>query len=96
MAPKRHYTRIRTLTRGLQDLIDAWDPAGLLGAGAPPDEYHCLVTPILSHLERGDDSAKLTAWLHSHIADHFGVPSTDARDFAEKAVAWHAAQPKPA
>ena len=93
MAPKRHYTRLRKNSRGLHDLIDAWDPVGLLEIGAPKDEYGCLVEPILGHLVRGDTPEQLAAWLHSHIADHFGTSSPNARAFAEKACAWYRAQP---
>ena len=80
------------MTRGLHDLIDSWDPVGLLKTGAPRDEYTCLVTPILNHLERGDTPEQLAGWLESHIADHFGVSSGSARGFAERATDWHRAQ----
>ena len=93
MPPKRRHTRLRKLTNGLLDLIDAWDPVGLLKTGAPKDEYDCLVGPILSQLKGGATPKQLTAWLHSHIAEHFGVPSTDAGAFAERVCAWHRAQP---
>ncbi len=92
MPPKRRHTRIRKLSNGLEDLIDAWDPAGLLQIGAPKDEYECLVAPILSHLKRGDDPVQLATWLQSYIADHFEVSSPDARAFAEKVWAWHQEQ----
>jgi hypothetical protein len=91
MTPKRHQ-RLRKLAKDLHHLIDAWDPVGLLKTGAPTDEYECLVGPILTRLERGEPSAQLATWLQAHIADHFGVPSTDARAFAEKACAWHRGQ----
>ena len=93
MPPKRRHTRLRKLSRGLQDLIDAWDPVGLLKTGAPKDEYDCLVGPILGRLERKETPDELAAWLGPHIADHFGVPCTDARRFAAKARAWHDALP---
>jgi hypothetical protein len=92
MPPKRRHTRIRKLSHGLQDLIDSWDPIGLLQIGAPKDEYECLVGPILSHLERGDDPVELATWLQSYIADHFEVSSPDARAFAKKVWAWHREQ----
>jgi hypothetical protein len=93
MPPKRRHTRLRKLNRGLQDLIDEWDPVGLLQIGAPKDEYDCLVGPILLHLERGDSPAQLAAWLQSYIADHFEMSAPDALPFAQKARAWHDAQP---
>ena len=89
MPSKRRHTRVRQLNRGLQDLIDQWDPVGLLKLGAPTDEYDCLVGPILSHLKRGESSDQLAAWLGPYIADHFGVPCPDARRFAVRARAWH-------
>jgi hypothetical protein len=93
MPPKRRNTRLRKLSRGLQDLIDRWDPVDLLKNGALKDEYACLVGPILSRLERGENPDQLGAWLGSHIADHFGVPCTNARRFAAKARACHEALP---
>ena len=32
----------------VQDLINSFDPCGLIRGGAPIDEYDCLTTQILS------------------------------------------------
>lgn len=31
----------------LRALVNEWDPIGLIEAGAPEDEFDCLVGPIL-------------------------------------------------
>lgn len=79
----------------LQELINEWDPVGLLALGAPSDEYDCLVAPTLSQLANGISPAELAALLGAHIKDHFGVKdhfavrAARAQQFAELASTWY-------
>lgn len=80
---------------GLQRLVNAWDPLGVLGDPTwPRDEYDCLVGPLLSGLERGMSAEAIAAFLARELPDHFGIdpePSQPAA-FAALVVAWFAEQ----
>jgi hypothetical protein len=77
--------------RQLQDLIDQWDPVGLLRIGAPPDEYDCLAAPMLGRLAKSATASELSEWLTSYCKEHFGVPARGPRGFAAKAFKWYRA-----
>jgi hypothetical protein len=83
----------RKTTRGQRDelltLLNGWDPAGLLQAGAPRDEYDCVVDQLLSELARGAGRDEVTQFLEREIGAHFGVEPKDAQQFATKAVTWY-------
>jgi hypothetical protein len=89
MTNREQRTSVKHQLREMRDLINRWDPVGLLAAGAPADEYECLVGPILSHLGRGATALELTRWLDSHITAHFGRVPADSAHFTEKACAWY-------
>ncbi|HMC23036.1 MAG TPA: hypothetical protein VKL19_14385 [Thermoanaerobaculia bacterium] len=72
----------------LLTLLNGWDPAGLLDAGAPRDEYDCIVDNLLDLLSRTTSETEVTAFLKQEVSEHFGVAAPDAYRFAAKAVAW--------
>lgn len=76
--------------REMTDLVNEWDPIGLLAMGCPPDEYDCVVGDVLRALERGDGAAQLSDFLAAHLAEHFGAEPRDPGPFATRAVAWYA------
>lgn len=54
-------------------ILNAWDPIGVIEHGAPPDEYDCLIAPILDRLAAGADPPAIAAFLHAELNDHFGM-----------------------
>jgi hypothetical protein len=62
--------------------------------GTPPDEYDCLLGPLLTRLARGDSRASLSEYLWHEVEDHFGLDpvrcGTDG--FADRLQAWYAAK----
>ena len=84
----------RKAVRGQRDelltLVNGWDPAGLLGAGAPRDEYDSFVDRLLGFLSRKASKDEVTEFLERELGDHFGVTPPDAAQFATKAVTWYA------
>jgi hypothetical protein len=75
----------------LRRLLNEWDPIGVYDPidDFPADEYDCLYTPLLTHLRRGDGEAKITEYLRSRLASHFGLhagPSTE--QFAVRLCTW--------
>jgi hypothetical protein len=73
----------------LRALINEWDPIGLIEAGAPPDEYECVSGPLLRRLEERAGTVAIAEYLSAELADHFGVPISDAPVFAAKVVSWY-------
>jgi hypothetical protein len=72
----------------LLTLLNGWDPAGLLHAGAPRDEYDFIVDELLGLLSRNTGQAEISAFLEQEVTEHFGTATPDASRFAAKAVAW--------
>lgn len=83
----------RKSARGLREqlltLLNGWDPAGLLAAGAPRDEYVGVVDELLSLLSRDGSTEEVTAFLEHELPAHFGVPVAGSEQFAKKAVNWY-------
>lgn len=57
----------------LRDLLNAWDPIGVVADGGPQDEYDCLIAPMLDELAGGAEPAGLAAFLRHELDDHFGL-----------------------
>lgn len=57
----------------VRDVLNAWDPIGVVEHGVPDDEYGCLIAPILQRLAAGADAAGIAAFLRSELAGHFGL-----------------------
>jgi hypothetical protein len=88
--------KLADLTGELRYLLNQWDPIGVYDADldCPPDEYDCLIGPILARLARSDSRASFSEYLWYQIQDHFGLDPvahrTDA--FADRLQAWYAAK----
>ncbi|GAB3665128.1 hypothetical protein GCM10027596_30740 [Nocardioides korecus] len=65
----------RRAQRELRDLLNEWDPIGVLGPGrgGPVDEYDCIRDPLISHLLRGDTEHEVAEFLRAELTDHFGL-----------------------
>jgi hypothetical protein len=66
-------TRARQLILALRELLNTWDPIGIVPDGGPLDEYDCLVGPMLGRSERGADARELAEFLRRELDDHFGL-----------------------
>ena len=75
----------------LRDLLNKWDPIG--GGHVPPDEYDCLVGPLLSKLNAGAGRSQISEFLRGELADHFGLDpdGLDVDGMANRLVVWWAA-----
>jgi hypothetical protein len=77
---------------GPRYLLNRWDPIGVYDEKRdfPPDEYDCLIGPLMSLLNEGADVAQVSELLWFELEDHFGLdPEMKGSDsFAEKLVAW--------
>jgi hypothetical protein len=79
--------------QALRVLLNGWDPIGIQPGlnGAPQDEYDCLLSPLLTRLERGDSAAAIAGFLRSELASHFGLdPDASGPDaFAAEMLTWY-------
>jgi hypothetical protein len=76
--------------RNLRHLLNEWDPIGV--ADLAPDEYDCLIGPLLARLSRGADRAQISEFLWHELEDHFGLDPAryDVDAVANRLVAWWA------
>jgi len=80
--------QIRDQMRELLSLVNDWDPAALVTAGAPADEYECLVGPLLSRLSQHPSCLELSEWLRGLVTEHFGL-CKDPEPFARRVTDWY-------
>ena len=57
-----------------------WDALGVSGAFGVPDEYDCMISPLLRHLLDGTNTRSLAGWISHERSSHFGLGPDDARD----------------
>lgn len=76
----------------LRTLLNEWDPAGRLAAGAPRDTYDVLLDELIGLLGRNRSAAEVTTFLQKSISERFATKARDADRFAAKAIAWHSLQ----
>ena len=79
----------RAQLRALVTLLNEWDPAGLIAAGAPADEYECLAGPLLSRLARDASPGEIGTWLQMQLTEHFGCGSPSVERFARRVTRWY-------
>jgi hypothetical protein len=80
----------------LRYLLNRWDPIGVYDEllDCPPDEYDCLLGPLLIRLTRGNSRADLSEYLWHEVENHFGLDPVGCRtdNFADQILAWYAAK----
>jgi hypothetical protein len=86
--------KIRDQRGQLLTLLNGWDPAGLLHAGAARDEYGPIVDQLLDLLSQTPSEAEVTRFLQQQVTEHFGTAPADASRFAAKAVTWYRLLPQ--
>jgi hypothetical protein len=79
---------IRDRRDQLLTLLNGWDPAGWLHAGAPRDTYEKLADELLDVLMREPHKEEIAAFLERKIDESFRVKPDGAEAFANKLVVW--------
>jgi hypothetical protein len=79
----------RTRWKELRDLVNSWDPIGLIDVGCPEDEYDCVVGPLMRRLEEDESTSKITKYLETEFRDHFGCEARDVFEFVARAKKWY-------
>jgi len=78
---------------GLRALLNSWDPIGVYQADPsellewPEDEYDCLLSPLVSQLQRGASRVDVADFLRHELQHHFGVVAP-ATDVVDELFAW--------
>jgi hypothetical protein len=79
------------LQLNLRHLLNQWDPIGV--AEIAPDEYDCMLGPLLTRLGAGAGRSEISEFLWHELEDHFGLDPThhEVDSVADRLVAWWAA-----
>lgn len=85
-------TKERKAVRGRREqlltLVNGWDPAGRLEAGAPRNAYEFIVDPLLDVLSTDATAGDVSQFLDREIASRFGATPEGSAQFAIKAINW--------
>lgn len=75
-------------SRELKILLNEWNPLGIY---VPPDEYDCLIYPLLNLLYQKSSKIEIVKYLTKEFHDHFGIElkEIEAVDFTEKLINWY-------
>jgi len=78
--PEIDHIRLADLQDELRYLLNRWDPIGIYDEvlNYPPDEYDCLIGPLLTRLARHDSRATLSEYLWNEVENHSGSILFDA------------------
>jgi hypothetical protein len=60
----------------ITELVDAFDPCGLIKSGSPPDEYECLTQQLLSCIYNNKSAQEIKELIIHEVDHHFGMPVT--------------------
>ena len=77
---QKHKADFATLT----GLVNSFDPCGLIGGGAPSDEYDCLTQQLLSSLYNNETRQEMKDLIIHEIEHHFGTPDLATLEEPEK------------
>jgi len=74
MRTRSEYDRAFQIVR---DVIARWDPYGLIGGGAPADEFDHEIAQLLPHLQRAKSSSEVGKAVLRVFAQTFGEAGFD-------------------
>ena len=80
--------QLRTDREQLLTLVNQWDPAGLLEAGASRNEYSAIVDRLFTLLANEPSEAEIAAFLEREVTAQFGTGARDSARFATKVLTW--------
>ncbi len=72
-----HKAELRQKERELRNLLNEWDPIGVV-PGGPFDEYDCML-PVLGKLYHGASEAEIGAYFEEQLKSHFGLDPKPSR-----------------
>ena len=66
--------KYKTEFAAMTELVNTFDPCGLIEGGAPPDEYDCLTEKLLSSVYNNKTRQEMKDLIRHEIEHHFGTP----------------------
>jgi hypothetical protein len=76
----------------LSNLVNEWDPVGLVSDGSPIDEYDCLTNSFLSLLYKQKSEEELITFLSNELKTHFGYEISsenfELQGFVHRSTTW--------
>lgn len=68
----------------LTELVNSFDPCGLIESGAPTDEYCCITQQLLSYAYNKRTRQEMKELILHEIVHHFGTPDLTTFNELEK------------
>ena len=65
------------------EIINEWDPIGLISCGAPKNEYSCVTEKILSILYKGGEIKDIKNYILNDMREHFGLRKEIKQEYIE-------------
>jgi hypothetical protein len=66
-------TKYKNDFAAIRELVNAFDPCGLVGGGAPDDEYDCLTQQLIISLYDKKTKTEIRELILHEIEHHFGT-----------------------
>ena len=79
----------------LRDLLNEWDPIGVMSEPDwPTNEYDAMLAPLREQLDEGATAGELEVFLERHVREYIGLePDVDREArLAARLVEWYAAR----
>ncbi len=64
----------------LTEIVNSFDPCGLIKGGAPTDEYDCITQQLLSSIYNKKTRQEMRDLILQEIEHHFGTPDLTTLD----------------
>jgi hypothetical protein len=74
----------------MRALLLEWDPIGVAHVAEAPDEYDCMISPLMHQLFAGAAAGDLASWIATERTEHFGLGPDPGRDaeLAGRLMTW--------
>ncbi len=77
---QKYKTDFATLT----ELVNSFDPCGLISSGAPSDEYDCLTQQLLSFVYSNKTRDEMKELILHEVEHHYGTPDIETLEEPNK------------
>jgi hypothetical protein len=76
--------------KNIRQLMNWWDPVGLINSGAPEDEYDDVTEQILLEINKGTKQKDLAVFICSIFENDFNfeISAEDANIFSARLFSW--------
>lgn len=88
----RNKHRTSETQKQMRRILMDWDPIGIAPIPRAPDEYDCMISPLMHQLYEGADEGRIRSWIVDEVEGDFGMRSVSEREarLARNLVSWWA------